>query len=59
MRSMGSERTSLKVRGFVSRMWFAMIYGKKNGAGAVAMKLVHVEREDISLRFDDGAVSVD
>ncbi len=59
MRSMGSERTSLKVRGFALRMWFAMTYGKKNGVGAVAIKLVHVEREDSSLRFGDGVVSVD
>lgn len=36
-----------------------MTYGKKNGVGVVAMKLVHVEREDIFLRFGDGVVSVD
>lgn len=52
MRSMGSERTSLKVRRFV--LW--MTFGKKNGA--VAVKLVHVER-DHSPRFGDGVVSVD
>lgn len=59
MRSMGSERTSLKVRGFILRMWFAMTYGKKNGVGAVAMKLVHVEREGSSLCLGDGVVSLD
>lgn len=59
MRSMGSERTSLKVRGFVLKMCFAMTYGKKNAVGAVAIKLVHVEREDVSLRFGDGVVSLD
>lgn len=59
MRSMGSERTSLKVRGVVLRMWLAMTYGKKNAVDVVAMKLVHVEREDIFLRFGDGVVSVD
>lgn len=36
-----------------------MTFGKKNGVGVVAMKLVHVERKDISLRFGDGVLSVD
>jgi len=68
MRSMGSERTSLKVRGFVLRIWFVMTHEKKRrrrrkkrgtGFGAVAMKLVHVEHEGICLRFGDGVMSVD
>lgn len=33
--------------------------GGKNGVGAVAMKLVHVEHEDIFLRYGDGVMSVD
>lgn len=36
-----------------------VLRGKKNAVGAVAIKLVHVEREDVSLRFGDGVVSLD